>query len=338
MNTGTRQIRILMLEDDPADAELIVYEMEKAALNFEHVRVEKKEDFEEQLRAFEPDIILSDYHLPGFDGVSALAIAVLERPDLPFIFVSGAIGEEFAIDTLRGGATDYVLKDNLSRLVPSVVRALESVETQVGRDRAETDLRLSLEKIQRMLDQVVAALAGVTEIRDPYTAGHQQRVSLVAEAITNRMGCDASVGEGIRVAGKLHDIGKIYVPAEILSKPSRLSVAEFELVKSHPVFGYEILKGIDFPWPVAQAVYQHHERLDGSGYPNRLAGDEVILEARILTVSDVVEAMASHRPYRPALGIEVALEEVRGGGGTLYDQDVVDACLELFESEPLLLG
>jgi len=334
----SRQIRILMLEDDPSDAELIVYELEKAGLSFEHIRVEKKQEFEEQLVRFDPDIILSDYHLPGFDGVSALAIALVEKPDVPFLFVSGAIGEEFAIETLRGGATDYVLKDNLSRLVPSVVRALETAEAQVGRDRAETDLRRSLEKIQLMLDQVVAALAGVTEIRDSYTAGHQQRVSLVSEAITRRMGCDASVCEGIRVAAKLHDIGKIYVPAEILSKPSRLSDAEFELVKSHALFGYEILKGIDFPWPVAQAAYQHHERLDGSGYPRGLASEDVILEARIIAVSDVVEAMASHRPYRPAIGIKAALEEVSSAAGSLYDADVVDACLELFASEPLLLG
>ena len=139
--------------------------------------------------------------------------------------------------------------------------------------------------------------------------------------------------KGIGVVGTIHDIGKIIVPAEILSKPGRITDAEFNIIKEHPRTGYDILKGIDFPWPVAQAVLQHHERINGSGYPNQLSGQSIILEARVLAVADVVEAMASHRPYRPSLGIDKALEEISRNKGSLYDITVVDACLKLFREK-----
>jgi len=181
----------------------------------------------------------------------------------------------------------------------------------------------------------VEALASVTEIRDPYTAGHQQRVAKIATAIASEFGLPRDMTEGIRVAGTLHDIGKIAVPAEILTKPSALLDMEFGLVKTHSQVGYQILKGIDFPWPVAEAVLQHHERLDGSGYPRGLGADEIIPEARILGVSDVVEAMASHRPYRPAFGIEVALEEIVRGRGSIFDPEVCDTCLKIFKDRGL---
>ena len=182
----------------------------------------------------------------------------------------------------------------------------------------------------KTLDETVNVLTLVSEKRDPYTAGHQQRVGELAAAIAERMGLTAEAVEGIRVAGGLHDIGKIYVPAEILSKPSRLTSIEFRLVKSHSEVGHEILKSVSFPWPVADVVLQHHERMDGSGYPAGLTGDEIIPEARIVAVADVVEAMSSHRPYRAALGIEPALREIEKNRGRFYDPDSVDVCLELF--------
>ena len=197
------------------------------------------------------------------------------------------------------------------------------------RKRAEEELQISLEKLKRSLGETTTALASAVEKRDPYTSGHQQRVAQIACAIAQEIGLPQEQVEGIRVAGILHDIGKIYLPLEILSKPNKLGELEFEMVKTHPQVGYEILQGINFPWPVAQIVLQHHERMDGSGYPAGLSGEDIIPEARILAVADVVEAMASHRPYRPALGIDQALEEISRNKGTLYDPQVVEGCVRL---------
>ncbi len=200
------------------------------------------------------------------------------------------------------------------------------------RKRAERALRTSLEQLRQTLNETVSALASMGEKRDLYTSGHQTRVSLLACAIAREMGLDEDRIEGVRVAGILHDIGKIYIPAEILSKPARLTDTEMELMKSHSEVGYEILKSVSFPWPVAKMVRQHHERLDGSGYPDGLKGNDLLLEARILAVADVVEAMSSHRPYRPALGLGRALDEVSKNNGR-YDEEVVKACLRLFEED-----
>jgi PAS domain S-box-containing protein/putative nucleotidyltransferase with HDIG domain len=199
-----------------------------------------------------------------------------------------------------------------------------------ARKRAEEELNKSFERIQRRLEETVNALASMTEKRDPYTAGHQQRVTQLARAIAEEMGLSESRVEGTVVAATLHDIGKIYEPAEILSKPDILTEIEMLMMKVHPDVAYEILKNIDFPWPVARIVRQHHERYDGSGYPDGLKGEEILLESRIIAVADVVEAMASHRPYRSALGIEQALDEIITHRGILYDPSVVDACLRVF--------
>lgn len=324
------EIRVLMVEDSPEDAELITRELRKGGFNLVAERVDTKGDFERALPDFEPDIILSDYHMPSFDGISALAIAVIEAPDVPFIFVSGAIGEELAIETLKGGATDYVYKDKLNQLAPAVRRALDETREKLGR-RAAEGLRRMVSKLQGVLDQTVQALASITEIKDPYTAGHQQRVADLARAIAREFGLPKDMVEGIHVAGTLHDIGKIAIPAEILTKPSKLLEIEFGLVKTHSQVGYQILERIDFPWPVAEAVRQHHERIDGSGYPRGLRRDQIIPQARILAVADVVEAMASHRPYRPAHGIDSALAEIMRGRGGVYDPEVADACIALFK-------
>ena len=180
------------------------------------------------------------------------------------------------------------------------------------------------------LQATVESMAVLAEIRDPYTAGHQRRVARISCAIARDIGLSEHQVEGIRLAGTIHDIGKMYVPAEILSKPGGLSDMEFGLIKVHAQAGYDILKGIDFPWPIAIMVVQHHERLNGSGYPKGLSDKDIILEAKILCVSDVVEAMASHRTYRPANGIEKALEEIKKNTGILYDSKVVDFCIGLF--------
>jgi len=199
-----------------------------------------------------------------------------------------------------------------------------------ARKSAERELQESWEKLHQALEGTIQAMALTIEIRDPYTAGHQRRVSKLSCAIAQELGMSEFQIEGLRVAGDIHDIGKIYVPAEILSNPGQITAIEYGIIKTHPQVGYDILKTIKFPWPVAQIVLQHHERLDGSGYPLGLTGDLILKEARILTVADIVEAMSSHRPYRPARGIEMALAEVTQNKGRFYDPDAVDACVRLF--------
>jgi HD-GYP domain-containing protein (c-di-GMP phosphodiesterase class II) len=179
----------------------------------------------------------------------------------------------------------------------------------------------------------VQAISHMVDLRDPYTSGHERRVGELAAAIGTELGLTEHQVTGLRVAGGVHDVGKIAVPAEILSKPTRLSSAEFAIVKTHAQQGYEILKDIDFPWPVAETVWQHHERLDGSGYPRGLRGDEISLEARIMAVADVVESMSTHRPYRPALGVKAAVAELESKAGSLYDPVVVAACVRLFHQK-----
>ncbi|MEW6418266.1 MAG: HD domain-containing phosphohydrolase [Nitrospirota bacterium] len=210
-------------------------------------------------------------------------------------------------------------------------KANEALQVEIAeRKHAEEALKESYEKLQRALEGTVHALASAVEKRDPYTAGHQQRVTNLACAIATEMGLSEEKIKGIRLVGFIHDLGKIYVPAEILSKPGQLNEVEFKMIRSHAKVGYDILKKVEFPWPIAQVIVQHHERIDGSGYPLGLSGENILLEARIIGVADVFEAMASHRPYRPALGIDKAIEEISQKKGALYDPEVVDACLRLF--------
>ena len=196
--------------------------------------------------------------------------------------------------------------------------------------RAENNMKQSFLKLEQGLEGTIQAMAMTVEIRDPYTAGHQQRVAGLACAIAQEMGLSEEKVTAIRLAAAVHDIGKISVPAEILSRPGRLGEVEFKLIQAHPTVAYDILSSIDFPWPIADIVLQHHEKLDGSGYPLGLKGEGILVEARILSVADVVEAMSSHRPYRPALGVEKAIEEITENKATLYDATCVDACLKVF--------
>jgi putative nucleotidyltransferase with HDIG domain len=191
----------------------------------------------------------------------------------------------------------------------------------------------TLESLRKSIKTTIQVLGTASEAKDPYTAGHQKRVADLARAIATEMKLPHDTIEGIRMAGSIHDIGKLSVPAEILSKPTKLTNLEFSLIKEHTRVGYEMLKNVESPWPLAQIVYQHHERMDGSGYPRNLKGDEILMGARIIAVADVVEAMASHRPYRSGLGIEAALEEIEKNNGVLYDTAVADACLRLFREK-----
>jgi len=196
--------------------------------------------------------------------------------------------------------------------------------------RLEKELEKTVEELERTTEGIIWTIAKIVEIKDPYTSGHQRRVANLSRAIAKEMNLPQEQIEGVYMAATIHDIGKIYIPSEILSKPGKLTQLEFYMIRTHPQYGYNMLKDIDFPWPVALAVLQHHERLDGSGYPQGLFGKDIILEARILAVADVVEAMSSHRPYRPALSIDKALEEILKNKGILYDSNVVDVCVKLF--------
>jgi PAS domain S-box-containing protein/putative nucleotidyltransferase with HDIG domain len=253
------------------------------------------------------------------------AIAIIEK---------GETEEDFETTIRRKDGQIRIISWNSRNLVDEKGNPIGSIA--LGRDvterkRAEEALKQSYQRLEKLLDQVVNVLASAVEIRDPYTAGHQRGVTELACAIAKEMGLSKEQIKGIRMAGLIHDIGKINVPAEILSKPGPLNEIEFDLIKIHPQVGHEVLKTIEFPWPVAKIVLQHHERIDGSGYPQGLSGGEIMLEARILGVADVVEAMASHRPYRPAHSIDEALEEIKQNRGVLYDIAVVDACLRVFE-------
>ncbi len=626
----TQPLRILMLEDAPADAELNGWALRKAGIVFDSLRVDTGDAFVTALDTFRPDVILADYHLPGFDGLEALAIARKEMPQVPYIIVSGTLGEDRAVDTIRQGATDYILKDRLARLPEAVLRALKEKAAEQQRREAEeryqqlfehmnsgvaiyqadaagetftfraanqaveridrigrekligrnveeafpgirafglldafkrvwhggiaerlptafyqdsrisgwrenyvyrlesgdivavyddvterieqeaqikhlnrtlhtisacneslvrarseeellsevcrhlvetggyllayvarisegqpaschadfyfgdeaiyryharlvdlpehaascltaavlrsgqaevcndvkktsrnchdknlqelgvnailalplagktrygaltifstrpdafnsveiklmeelaaditygiTSLRTAVERdlsnrrLAAAMENAVVARARTLEMREPYTAGHQARVAKLATAIAEVMQLPPEQIEGIHLAGVVHDIGKIYIPAEILSKPGKLTDLEFNFIKAHPQRGYDILKEIEFPWPVAEMVLQHHERMNGSGYPHGLKMPDILLEARILAVADVVEAMSSYRPYRPALGIDAALEEIDKNRNTLYDSRVVDACLILFRERHYALS
>jgi len=199
--------------------------------------------------------------------------------------------------------------------------------------RAEEQIQRHLAQIQIAFMSTVQVVTTLCEMRDPYTAGHQRRVAEIAVAIGTEFGFDAQRLEGLRVASYLHDVGKMRIPSEILSKPGKLTPAEFQLVQTHAQASYDVLKNVEFPWPVADVALQHHERMDGTGYPQGLKGDAILLEARIIAVADVVEAMSLHRPYRPGLGIEAALSEIGRGRASAYDPAVADACLKLFREK-----
>ena len=221
------------------------------------------------------------------------------------------------------------LRDTQGRPVEVLAIARDISE----RKQALEEARQSTERLIRAMEHAIQAMTIVVEMRDPHTAGHQQRATQLACAMAKEMGLSKEQIDGLRLAGLIHDIGKVRVPAEILMNPDGLSEPEFMMIRAHPRLGYEILRTIDFPWPVAQIVLQHHERMNGSGYPSGLSGEDIIMEARILGVADVVDAMASHRPYRAALGINKALAEISQNKGVLYDSNVVDACLTLFRDK-----
>lgn len=283
------------------------------------------------IRSGETQIVQNIGNDPRFDARRALAqeYGFGSSITLPLM----ASGRALGVLNLYSETTDAFGESELELLeevASDLAFGILNLRMRRERDEAVQQREQHVERLRNNMEDAVEAIATVVEMRDPYTAGHQRRVAELAAAIAREMGLAEDQVHGIHLAGIVHDIGKIHIPAEILSKPGALSHLEYDFVKLHSQAGYDILKGIDFPWPIAQTVLQHHERLDGSGYPQALSGDNILLEARILCVADVVESMSSHRPYRPGRGLDAALEEIRRNRDVLYDPVAVDACLNLF--------
>ncbi len=332
--------RILVVDDEEPIRNLLgqILEVQGYACTLAANPAEARECLKDQ--NFE--LVLCDILMPGESGLNLIRYVLSEYPDTATVMVTALDDPLLAKDALGIGVYDYISKPfERNRVLISVANVLRRRELEIGNrtyrssleqtvSERTAELQSSMEKLRKALDGIIHAVALTVETRDPYTAGHQRRVGDLGRAIGTEMNLSERQIEGIRMAGIIHDLGKIYVPAEILSKPTRLTELEFGIIKTHPKVGYDILKPIEFTCPIAQMVLQHHERMDGSGYSQGLSGEEIILEAMILAVADVVEAMASHRPYRPALGIDKALEEITQNRGIYYDPEAVDACLKLF--------
>ena len=448
-------LRVLYIEDNNDDAFIVMRELKKGAYEITCHLVETAGQFESALTDCKWDIILADYTVPGFGAMQALSVLKASNMDIPFIIISGTVDEEIAVSAMKAGANNYIMKDRMVRLLPTIERELSDQNARRERKRAQAEASLTntklttvvemlpdlffikgldgryemvnsafekfvgekreyitgranqaffpqdtanaldcadnevlrqkktvrhdlkiekrgavrwfdtikvplldgdgnaigivgtsrditelkaieeelnnkLLQLQNAWEQTVKLLSDAVEIKDAYTSGHQKRVAALSVAIGRELGMSGDEITGLKMAALIHDVGKLQIPGEILSKPAKLMDAEFTLVMTHAEAGRSILKDADFPWDIAKMVYQHHERMDGSGYPLGLSGAEIIPEARIIAVADVVEAMSSHRPYRAALGIEAALKEIVENSGRLYDAAVVEACVDLF--------
>ena len=284
------------------------------------------------------ELIISDIKMPGESGFD-LALHVKDNyQDTVMIMASGLDQPSVARQAMDLGVYGYIIKPfTPNQIIIAVQNALRRRQLEISARNQRLDLEAQVaertESLRRVLDGTIRTLALMVELRDPYTAGHQRRVGKLAEVVATKMGLDKKAAKRIQTAGFLHDLGKAACPVEILTKPGKLTDIEFALIKQHPQVGHDLLNSVEFEWPLAKAVLQHHERLDGSGYPNGLKNDEIMPEAKILSVCDVVEAMASHRPYRPKLGAEKALEEINRYKGMWYDERVVITCTKVIEEK-----
>ncbi len=325
---------VLIVDDNPTNIDLLVNTLVNEYELGVSISGPRALDY---ISKQKPDIILLDIMMPemnGFEVCNRLK-ANPETRDIPIIFITAVNDVSRKIKGFELGAVDYITKPFLAEEVRERVRthlALKSMREQLADRNVNLELMVREKTIalEKMLEATISTITLMAEIRDPYTSGHQQRVANLAGAIAKHMGLSKDKIQAVELAGILHDIGKIRVPTSVMNRPGRLLETERELLKIHPEVGYRLLKRIPFKMPIADIVFQHHERIDGSGYPSGLKGDQILLEARILSVADVTEAQSSYRPYRPALGIDAALEEISKNSGTLYDPQVVEACLYLF--------
>lgn len=280
-------------------------------------------------------VIVADLMMPGMDGIELLSRVARSSPDTVRVLLTGHADLQTAIDAANKGSVYRFLTKPCP---PELLR--QSVDSAREHARLLRDQRelFALKRCKVLLEGIVRGFSTLVEARDPYLAGHQQRVTALGLAMGRELGLTGAELETLRIAGLLHDIGKVYVPADFLNRPGILRQEELSVIQMHPEVGYDILKHLDEDWPVAVIIRQHHERMDGSGYPQGLDGRFIVKGARILAVADVVDAMCSHRPYRPSLGISAALAEIEKNRGRLYDEGAADACLALFREQGYRLG
>jgi putative two-component system response regulator len=329
-----RLMKFLVCDDDPADRKLVRYCLkEVVGENLQVLEAGESLEIEAALSQHSPDIVFMDLQMPGKSGIQWLQEIVARRL-APVIMLTGYGNEDVAVTSMRMGAAGYISKNNLKP--QSISEAISSVKTGLNHETVPESVAVasvfdnaSEKKLSAIGIETVEALAVMTEMRDPYTAGHQRRVSELAKSLAEEMKLTPDQVIAVRLAGIIHDIGKVRVPVEILTNPGRLTESEFNIIRTHPKVGFDIIRNIELPWPISRIIHEHHERNDGSGYPAALHREDIALESKILAVADVVEAMSSHRPYRPALGLDQALSEITGKLNK-YDPAVVEACVSLF--------
>jgi len=337
---SSNNIKILTIDDEDFVRETMAIYFEDCG--FQVVEAPDGKAGIDKFKQEKPDIVFIDLRMPGISGMEVISELSTLSPNTPLITVSGTGIVQDAINSIRKGAWDFISKpiQDMAVLEYTVKKSLErsrlikeNEEYKIALEKKVSERTKELEKsneqLKTTMKDLVDSLSIITDKRDPYTFGHQIRVAKIALAIAENMGFTSEQIEAIRIAAQLHDIGKIYVPAEFLAKPTKLDPEEMAIIRKHSSIGYEILKNIKFPWPIADIVHQHHERLDGSGYPKGLKEDQILLEAKIIAIADVVEAMSSHRPYRPALGLKAALSEIEKKMGIIYCKECSKVLIEI---------
>ncbi|MBT6225438.1 MAG: response regulator [Candidatus Scalindua sp.] len=324
--------KVMVIDDDDSVLRTTILVLEEEGYQIDAFSTGKEavDKFDNNIHA-----VVLDINMPDMTGLQVFKKIKSINPYVPIIFHTGAAVRQDERRNLRRQFRPhaYVQKGDPEQLMDTVVSAVESygiIRRNVKLSESlYKELKKSTDKIKTNIEETIHAMAMTVEMRDPYTAGHQRQVANLASAIAEKMDLPREQIDSIHLAGTIHDIGKMQVPTEILSKCGKLTGLEYDMIKTHPQAGYDILKTIRFQWPIAEFVLQHHERMDGSGYPSGLSGNDILIEAKILSVADVVDAIVPHRPYRPALGIEKAKEEISNNRGILYDSNVVDACLSI---------
>lgn len=336
--SGAEEHKVLLVDDNTTNLQVLRETLD--GLGYKLLIAKSGKSALVIVRKARPDLILLDIMMPEMNGYEVCTRLKGDPAtmEIPVIFITALDEPGHKTHGFEVGGVDYVTKPFHAAEVKARVRTHLTLR-QMRKDLSNQNIVLEKKvnektaELQEMLNATVKTMAFALEMRDPYTAGHQQRVAHLACAIAEKLALSGEQIQAIRFAGILHDIGKIRIPTSILNRPGRLLDVEMEMIKLHPQVGFEILANIPAPWPLAEIVHQHHERLDGTGYPRGLKGDQILREATILTVSDVVEAGSSFRPYRPARGLEIALEEITTHRAVRYAPEVVDACLELLQKE-----
>jgi putative two-component system response regulator len=337
MTVRSQKPLVLIVEDNSTNIDLLVNSLK----NDYHLGIAKNGPKAiDYAQKHVPDLILLDIMMPEMNGyeVCKRLKGIPETENIPVIFITALTDTGHKTKGFEVGGVDYITKPFHLSEVNARVRTHLAIKEMGERLKnqniiLEEKVEEKTSELRTMLTAIIETMAIMVEVRDPYTAGHQRRVAQLACAIAKKMGLSENQINTLRIAGSLHDVGKIRIPTSIINRPGKLLDVEFELIQIHPQVGYDILRNIPSPLPFAQIVLQHHERLDGSGYPHGLLGKDILLESKILAVADVAEASSSYRPYRPALGIEITLKEISDKKGIVYDTDAVEVCWELFSKE-----